>query len=150
MFLVLIPKFKGWMELKDFRPIILIRSLYKLLAKVLVNILKRVMNMLVNKAHSRKILDASLIENEIIDSIVKRKDSEVLRKLDIEKAYDYIKSFHLKVLEKMGFGKKLVNWINWCISTSTFFVLVNGSPTGFFKSSRGSARGTPSPLTSLS
>lgn len=82
-FLVLIPKFKGWMELKDFRLVNLVRSLYKLLAEVHVNILKRVINKLVNKAHNafvegRKILDASLIENEIIDSIVKMKDSGVL------------------------------------------------------------------------
>ena len=49
-FLVLISKYKGAEDLKDFRPISLVGSLYKLLAKVLANKLKRVMNKQVSKA----------------------------------------------------------------------------------------------------
>ena len=49
-FLVLIPKYKGAEDLKDLRSISLVGSLYKLLAKVLANRLKRVMNKLVSKA----------------------------------------------------------------------------------------------------
>lgn len=52
-------------------------------------------------------MDASLIANEIIDSIMKKKESGVRCKLDIEMAYDHINwSFLLKVLENMGFEKK--------------------------------------------
>lgn len=65
-------------------------------------------------------------------------------KLDIEKAYYHINwSFRLKVLEKMGFGKKWVTWINWCVYTPSFSVLVNGRPTGLFRSSRGLRQGDP-------
>ena len=46
-------------------------------------------------------------------------------------------------MEKMGFGEKLRRWIKWCLSTARFFVLVNGTPTGFFKSSRGLRQGEP-------
>ena len=42
--MVLIPKRGGVEDLKDFRPISLTRSIYKLIAKVLVNGLKKVMN----------------------------------------------------------------------------------------------------------
>ena len=43
-FLVLIPKKGGAKDLKDYRHISLVGSLYKLLAKVMVNRLKRVMH----------------------------------------------------------------------------------------------------------
>ena len=70
-FLALIPKRRGAEDLKDFRPISLVGSLYKLIAKVLANRLKKVMNGLVNPAQNafvegRQILDASLIANEVI------------------------------------------------------------------------------------
>ena len=138
----MIPKIRGAEDLKDFRPISLVGSIYKLTAKVLANRLKKVINGLVNPAQNDfvevQILDASLIANEVIDSMQKRKERGILCKLDIEKAYDQINwNFILKVLKKMGFGDKWVGWIEWCISTATFSILVNGSPASFFGSSRG-------------
>ena len=47
-FLVLIPKKGGAEDLKDFTPISLFGSVYKLIAKVLANRLKKVMHSLVN------------------------------------------------------------------------------------------------------
>ena len=83
------------MDLKNFRPISLVGSLYKLLAKVLANRLKHVMGSLVNKAQNafiggRQILDASLIANDVVDSMVKKKEKGILCKLDIEKVYDHL------------------------------------------------------------
>ena len=103
-FLVMISKKGDAVDLKDFRPISLVRSLYKLLAKVLANRLRQVMGSLVNKAQNafvggRQILDASLIANEVVDSMVKKKEKGILCKLDIEKAYNHLKwSFLLRVL----------------------------------------------------
>ena len=34
----------------------------------------------------------------------------------------------------MGVERKWIDWIDWCISTISFSVLTNGSPTLFFKS----------------
>ena len=94
-FLVLIPKKAIAEDLRDFRPISLVGSLFKMLAKVLANRLKKVVEKVVSSAQhtfvdGRQILDVALIVNEAIDSLLRRNESEVLCKLDIEKAYDYL------------------------------------------------------------
>ena len=60
----------------------------------------------------RQILDTVLIANEAVDSRLKSNEEGVLCKLDIEKAYDHVNwKFLIAVLRKMGFGEKLINWI---------------------------------------
>ena len=91
------------------------------------------------------IFDAVLIANEAIDSLLKN-NVGVLFKLDIEKAYDHVNStFLLSILKRMNFGWRWVGWIKWCISLARFSVIVNGTPTGFFQSSRGLQQGEPLP-----
>ena len=83
-----------------------------------------------------------LIANEVVDSILRRKESGLVCKLDIEKAYDNISwEFIFQVMDRMGFGNRWLSWIKWSVSTASFSVLFNGSPVGFFQSSRGLRQG---------
>ncbi|RVW31016.1 LINE-1 retrotransposable element ORF2 protein [Vitis vinifera] len=148
-FLVLIPKKGGAEDLGDFRPISLLGGLYKLLAKVLANRLKKVLDRVVSVdqnafVRGRQILDASLVANEVIDYWYKRKEKGMICKLDMEKAYDSINwKFLMKVLRKMGFGSRWMDWMWWCISTAKFSILINGVLAGFFSNSKGLRQGDP-------
>ena len=148
-FLLLIPKKEGIEDLKDFRPISLVGSVYKLLAKVLANKQKLVMGEVIFDSQQafvqgRQILDAVLIANVALDSRLKENTSGLLLKIDIEKAFDHVNwDFLMDVMSKMGFGHRWINWMKWCCSTATFSILINGIPSGFFRSSRGLRQGDP-------
>lgn len=95
-FIVLIPKKDNPQKINDYRPISLIGCMYKVLAKLLANWLRRVMDFLISDTQlafieGRQILDGVLIANEMIDEAQKCGKKAILFKVDFEKAYDSVK-----------------------------------------------------------
>jgi hypothetical protein len=104
-------------------------GVYKIIAKVITNRLKRVVDSIIPKPHNvfvrgRQILDSILIENECLDIRIMYDVLGVLCKLEIERVYDHVNwEFLLYVLRKCGVGEKWRNWIAHCISSVRFFCL---------------------------
>lgn len=148
-FITLIPKISNPTSVKDFRPISLISSVYKVLAKVLANRLKRVLPILIEKSQSafvenRQITDGPLIVNEVIDWAKAKKKKIFIFKLDIAKAHDTVSwNYPDSMMDQKGFGAKWTRWVKVCLSLGTSSVLVNASPSEEFPLSRGLCQGDP-------
>ena len=68
----------------------------------------------------------------------------IVCKLVIKKAYDHVNwDFLTYVMKTMGFVEKWIGQISYCISSSSFAALVNGSPVDFFVPSEGLHEGDP-------
>jgi hypothetical protein len=108
-FIALIPKVDSPQRLNDFRPISLVGSLYKILAKLLANRLRMVIGSIISETQTtfvkgRQILDGILIANEVVDEARRLKKELLLFKVDFEKAYDSVDWGYLEaVMGKMGF-----------------------------------------------
>ncbi|GKF41330.1 RNA-directed DNA polymerase, eukaryota, partial [Tanacetum coccineum] len=116
-----------------------IKSIYKIIAKILTNRLVGVLGDIVNEVQSafiseRQILDGPFILNEIMQWCRRRKKQSLIFKVDFEKAYDSVRwDFLDDILVKFGFGFKWRGWIQNCLNSSKGSILINGSPTEEFK-----------------
>lgn len=148
-YITLIPKVENPTSLKDYRPISMVGSIYKIIAKVMARRLQKVVNSLIGPLQSsyiegRQILDGALVAGEVIDSYKKSGNEAILFKLDFHKAYDSISWSFLKwTLEQMKFPPKWCEWIMTCVTTASASILINGSPCTPFKLKRGLRQGDP-------
>ncbi|GJT85375.1 RNA-directed DNA polymerase, eukaryota, partial [Tanacetum coccineum] len=129
-FIALILKTRDANMVKDFRPISLIGSMYKITGKIMVNRLVLVLGDLVNEVQSafivdRQILDGPFILNEIIQWCQSKKKQSLVFKVDFEKAFDSVRWDYLDEILRRG------------------SVIVNGSPTEEFQFHKGLKHGDP-------
>ncbi|GJW36817.1 RNA-directed DNA polymerase, eukaryota [Tanacetum coccineum] len=148
-FVALIPKVPDAKFVSDFRPISLIGSMYKVVAKILANRLSSVISDLVSDVQTafvsnRQILDGPFIINELLSWCKRKKKQAMLFKVDFVKAYDSVRwDFLDDVLRSFGFGSKWRSWISGCFSSAMASVIVNGSPTSEFQVQCGLKQGDP-------
>ncbi|GJU10686.1 RNA-directed DNA polymerase, eukaryota [Tanacetum coccineum] len=148
-FIALILKIQDAKFVKDFRPISLIGSTYKIISKILANRLCLVLPDLISDVQSafvanRQILDGPFILNELMSWCKHTKFKGMIFKVDFEKAFDSVKWDYLdETLKSFGFGLKWRNWISGCLNNAKGSVLVNGNPTKEFQFFKGLKQGDP-------
>ncbi|KAJ9680549.1 hypothetical protein PVL29_019768 [Vitis rotundifolia] len=148
-FIAMVPKKSQTLKISDYRPISLVTSLYKIIAKVLSGRLRKVLHETISGfqgafVEGRHILDAVLIANEVVDEKRRSGEEGVVFKIDFEKAYDHVDwGFLDHVLQRKRFSQKWRSWIRGCLSSSSFAILVNGNAKGWVKASRGLRQGDP-------
>jgi len=93
-------------------------------------------------AKGRQILDGILIANEVVDEALRTKKELMLFKVDFEKAYNSVDWGYLdSVMGKICFPTLWRKWIKEYVTTTTTYVLVNGSPTDEFPLGKGLRQG---------
>nr|GEV12926.1 RNA-directed DNA polymerase, eukaryota, reverse transcriptase zinc-binding domain protein [Tanacetum cinerariifolium] len=113
----------GAKMVKDFRPISLIGSLYKIISKLLANRLVTVMSDLVNEFQStfianRKILYGPFMLNEIIHWCKSKKKQTMIFKVDFKKAFDSVHwDFLDDVMANFSFDTRWCDWILNCLKS---------------------------------
>ncbi|GKV02337.1 hypothetical protein SLEP1_g14790 [Rubroshorea leprosula] len=90
-FIVLVPKVDNPQKIEEYRPISLIGVIYKILAKLLANRLKVVLDGIVGEQQmafirGRQLMDGVVVANEVIDDVKKKRKETFLFKIDFEKA----------------------------------------------------------------
>ena len=124
--------------LKNWRPLSLLNTNYKIIAKVLASRMQRILHKIINNDQSGYIKGRYIGENirkilEVISFMDEKKLSGILLQLDFEKAFDSMSwQFLFKTLEKFNFGPKFISFIKTIYNKPLCCVTNNGYHSEFF------------------
>lgn len=142
-FIALIPKVDEPNTPERYRPIALCNVIYKLISKVLANRLKPLLPLLIlpeqtGYVKGRQIMDGIILSYEVIHSLKLLKKPGMFLKLDVSKYFDKISLNYIhQMLLAFCFSATWTRWIMNLISSPSFSILLNGSPSAPFRPSHG-------------
>ena len=138
---------------KNWRPISLLNTDYKIASKAITERLKPVMHSIVHRDQTCGVVGRSIFSNlqlirDTLDMICKTDETGILITLDQEKAFDRVDhSFLMRVLSSFGFGPSFCKWFSLFYHNVFSRVICNGRLSAPISLERGVRQGCPlSPL----
>ena len=135
--------------LKNWRPISLLNTSYKLISLCITNRLKTVLSRIISEEQKgflegRCISDCSRLMYDLIYACQEQKVDGLILLVDFEKAFDSLSwNFILKALKKFNFGDDFIKWVNMFLKNSESRVILNGHLSDSFNLQRGCRQGDP-------
>ena len=147
--ITLIPKSDSIVFLTNFRPITLLTTLYKILAKLLALRMTKNISIWIDPSQTgfvpgKCIFDNLFLAFEALQWGPESNQDLVMLLLDFEKAYDRLSwSFLEQTMAKMGFSDQWIAWVRCLYSSSESSVMVNGHAGEAFQLQRSVRQGCP-------
>ena len=142
--IVLLYKKGNRADIKNWRPISLLNTDYKILSKALAMRLKTVMSDVISTDQRGCIANRYIGENiRLVEDIIEEKDDDsVIMLLDQEKAFDRVEwNWLFAVLHAFDFPEKFISWIRTMYEYAKTSILTNGVQSEFFNITRGIRQG---------
>ncbi|CAI5465299.1 unnamed protein product [Closterium sp. Yama58-4] len=129
---ILLHKKGGRDQIENYRPITLLSSVYKVLAWVVADRIKKVLHEVISTEQygflpGRRLSDAVGLVADVIEAAKHKDEDWYILLVDFKKAFDSVsRSFLFGVLEKMGFPHRSIRWIQGLHENTTTSLLING------------------------
>ncbi|KAI0488576.1 hypothetical protein KFK09_028414 [Dendrobium nobile] len=148
---MLIPKSSNPSIPSAYHPISLCNSIYKIVAKILLNRMVEIMPRIISEEQAafvkgRSISDHLLLAQEVFNKLRFSKvfNGFLAIKVDMEQAYDSMCWSTLeRMLIELGFPSRLVHLVMDCIIDPRFSIVINGSNSGWIEGKSGFHQGCP-------
>ena len=139
---------------RNYRPITLLNSDYKIYTRVLAHRMAKVVHEFVAECQKGFVPDTFIAEATMLTRLIEGYTNEdgadregIMLFLDMEKAFDRVSyAFTLRGLESLGFGKKIRKWVGMMYNTNNApkrIMYVNGYYSDWFTIKKRSGTGLP-------
>ena len=134
---------------KNWHPISLLNSDYKIASKAITLRLKSVLPSIVHQDQTCNVPGRSICSNlqlvcDVLDMIDKTNETGILVTLDQEKEFDRVDhEFLMRTLSKFGFGPSCCRWVSFFYNNVFSSIICNGKLTDPVFSGRGVRQGCP-------
>jgi exonuclease III len=136
-------------NLKNWRPITLLNTVYKLASSCIAERIKSSLDSIIHETQKGFIPGRFVGENtrlifDIMHETEKQNIPGLLMMVDFEKAFDSVSwAFIQKTLKLFNFGESLIKWVNTFYNDTSATIIQNGYFSEFFKLGRGCRQGDP-------